>query len=336
MSRIRRAGLWLLAILASFGAGWGACILSNTWLEKDKPEEAFSFRLDSGMFSRPLLDCESDSRRAVGRRMLTFGESFHRLCAEVEKRAGLHRVGVYFRDLENGPWLGYREKEAFRTGGVEGVVLAVAFLRQTETNPQLLETQVTFTPSGAVSQASRYAPQIQYVPGRQYPALDLIKRVLQAPDAEAARMLRTLVDPKNYLRTLGDIDPAPAQDEDRQDRITAVGLGRFFRVLFNASYLQPTLSENVLGFLTGKLFSKGLVAGVSPDVLVSHKYGEDVYKTSTSVEIVLHDCGIVYSPFKPYLLCVMTAGTDFLVQESAIRDIASLVNSEIMAWAKDK
>ena len=43
----------------------------------------------------------------------------------------------------------------------------------------------------------------------------------------------------------------------------------------------------------------------------------------------LHDCGIVYYPKHPYLLCVMTRGDSFEYLDDTIRDISHLVYQEV-------
>ncbi len=75
-----------------------------------------------------------------------------------------------------------------------------------------------------------------------------------------------------------------------------------------------------------------VVAGVPSTVDVAHKFGErttlasDTESTETKQ---LHDCGIVYFPENPYLLCVMTRGTDFKVLEGIISDISRMVYEEV-------
>ena len=39
----------------------------------------------------------------------------------------------------------------------------------------------------------------------------------------------------------------------------------------------------------------------------------------------LHDCGIIYYPGNPYLLCVMTRGDSFGELSSTIRDISDII-----------
>jgi beta-lactamase class A len=91
-----------------------------------------------------------------------------------------------------------------------------------------------------------------------------------------------------------------------------------FRTLYNSSFFEWSLSEQVLNLLSQTTFTQGLVAGVPDGTVVSHKYGENTDE--------LHDCGIVYHPGRPYLLCVMTRGSNVHSLEMTIAHISK------MAW----
>ena len=86
------------------------------------------------------------------------------------------------------------------------------------------------------------------------------------------------------------------------------------------------MSEKLLSILSKTEYKGGLVAGVPDNIIVSHKFGErvigDVYQ--------LHDCGIVYYPNNPYLLCVMTKGTEFTKLEKVIQDISGMVYQDML------
>lgn len=45
----------------------------------------------------------------------------------------------------------------------------------------------------------------------------------------------------------------------------------------------------------------------------------------------LHDCGIIYHPYRPYLLCVMTSGKDFQGLKDTIQAISTLTYQEVNA-----
>jgi hypothetical protein len=105
----------------------------------------------------------------------------------------------------------------------------------------------------------------------------------------------------------------------------------FFRVLYNASYLGKQLSEWALATLAQSEFREGIVAGVPPAVPVAHKFGE--HKDVATGEVQLHDCGIVYVPEHPYLLCVMTRGASFEHLDDAIASTSRLIFAQVAGQA---
>jgi len=92
------------------------------------------------------------------------------------------------------------------------------------------------------------------------------------------------------------------------------------RVLYNASYLTNEYSEKMMELLTQSEFKDGLAAGVPDNLKIAHKFGISTVFTS-SEEISsreLHDCGIIYHPDHPYILCVMTKGHSKLSDSEGI------------------
>ena len=96
----------------------------------------------------------------------------------------------------------------------------------------------------------------------------------------------------------------------------------FLRTLYNATYLDANDSNHILQLLTQSTFTQGLVSGVPANIQVSHKFGERSFADSNLLE--LHDCGIVYAPNHPYLLCVMTEGYDDPTLASFIAQISNI------------
>lgn len=78
----------------------------------------------------------------------------------------------------------------------------------------------------------------------------------------------------------------------------------FFRVLYNASYLNREMSEKALDLLSKTDFEDGIVKNLPRNIKVSQKFGERRIDDISQ----LHDCGIVYKSKNPYLICVMTRG----------------------------
>ncbi len=103
--------------------------------------------------------------------------------------------------------------------------------------------------------------------------------------------------------------------------------GSFFRILYNATYLDRIASEQILEILTKTTFSEGIVAGVPESTRVAHKFGSrELVDQSGSRQ--LHDCGIVYAK-NPYILCVMTQGRDFTALANFIKDVSAVTYNAV-------
>lgn len=63
------------------------------------------------------------------------------------------------------------------------------------------------------------------------------------------------------------------------------------------------------------------------EVKVSHNFGEKSDASEGTVQ--LHDCGIVYYPRHPYLLCVMSKGPNFELRDDVIANISQITFSEV-------
>src|SRR6185503_17380876 len=101
----------------------------------------------------------------------------------------------------------------------------------------------------------------------------------------------------------------------------------FFRILYNATYLDRHDSEEILTTLTEASFKDGLIADIPASVTVAHKFGSR--KVDDAGKVQLHDCGIIYVPGKPYILCVMTQGTDFNKLADFIQSVSKLVYNDV-------
>lgn len=104
----------------------------------------------------------------------------------------------------------------------------------------------------------------------------------------------------------------------------------FFRILYNASYLSKDSSEAVLNLLSKVTFSRGITGKLPKDIVVAHKFGERMYQETlpnggSHEKAQLHDCGIVYYPGDPYLLCIMTRGDDMKELSEMTQDISKMI-----------
>jgi beta-lactamase class A len=87
--------------------------------------------------------------------------------------------------------------------------------------------------------------------------------------------------------------------QDGQAVINARSYSSVLKSLYYSSYLQKEHSQEILQRLSESSATSRLTRGVPSGVPVAHKNG--VFNTSWSES----DCGIVYVPKRPYVICVM-------------------------------
>lgn len=112
---------------------------------------------------------------------------------------------------------------------------------------------------------------------------------------------RELLLPAENVLTFLDVDFV-RPDEDRLT-ISARSYSSFLKCLYFSCYLSPDNSQQILTFLSSTNFNDRLRAGVPSEITMSHKIG-------TFNNSVMSDCGIIYEPKRPYLLCIMLEVAD--------------------------
>jgi beta-lactamase class A len=168
---------------------------------------------------------------------------------------------------------------------------------------------------------------------KEYTLKQVAEIMIQDSDNIAVLMLSKYIDQGDMISLFKSIG-VPVNEEFLDVDIRVKDFASFFRVLYNASYLNREMSELALSIFTGSTFKDGIVAGVPENVAVAHKYGERVLMqkqndTSLVKEKQLHDCGIVYTKANPYILCIMTKGEDFAKQQNFIAGVSTFVYKKV-------
>ncbi len=86
------------------------------------------------------------------------------------------------------------------------------------------------------------------------------------------------------------------------------------------------MSAKALTYLVNSEFKEGIAGGVPSEIKVAHKFGE---RTLSADLKHLHDCGIVYYPDNPYILCVMTRGNNYQELSNIIKTISKMTYDEV-------
>jgi beta-lactamase class A len=100
------------------------------------------------------------------------------------------------------------------------------------------------------------------------------------------------------------------------------------RGLYFSNYLRKPFSEVALSLMMETDFNSQIPAGLPKDVKVAHKVG--IYNLGG----YYHDCGIVYAPNHPYILCVMSKNTDLAEADKVISQSSKIVYDYISTVSK--
>ena len=271
-------------------------------------------------FISPLLSCGEGEFNHLGNdETIQLEEQLETFVEGLKSQKKVTDVGIYFRELNGGPWVGINFEAKFTPGSLLKVPLAMSVYQLSESDQGLLSKEIEYEGGTAIGEQHFTAPVV--APG-VYTVEELIEAMLTNSDNNAAALLAQIIGKQNLdysYSHLGIETPETGNDYETSVRTYS----SFFRILYNATYLDRTYSEKLLELLSKSVFTEGIVAGVPEGIKVAHKFGERAYTGEKLSQ--LHDCGIVYHPKQPYLLCVMMRGENIDTLAGAIRDVSRLV-----------
>lgn len=266
----------------------------------------------------PLLECSNVS--ANDNRNNKIREKVQDLINQEIDNKNISFASIYLRDLNNGPWLGFNEKEKFSPASLMKVPLLISYLKLAETNPEILTKKVINNDTSYENLTQNIVPLKQAEYGKTYTINELLTYIIKYSDNSATNVLLDNIDPDILNQVYSDLNLSIPAD-NQENYMNVLDYASFFRILYNATYLDKTMSEKALSLLSTSAFVNGIVAGVPSGVEVAHKFGERVIGDTKQ----LHDCGIIYRKNSNYLVCIMTRGDDFQKMESSIKDFSKLI-----------
>lgn len=289
---------------------------------KDLSEKSLELRYGKTSLINPLLDCAELNHSSLGQ-MIRLEK---KIKLEIEKQIEMKnssKISVYFRELNNGHWIGVGENEKYSPASLLKLPILLAAYKQAELDPLFLTKKV--------NSESHRAGYIQNLGNngfvlpvdRIYSIQELLEIMIVFSDNTAKDLVVKNLDPKILNNSFDDLGIDIFRYKDFEYSISTKEYATYFRVLYNASYLNKEYSKKALELLLKSRFKLGLVSQLPLDVAVAHKFGErdidEVHKKQ------LHDCGIVYLENKPYIVCIMVIGNEFKSIENTIGSISKLI-----------
>ncbi len=305
-SLLLRNRFLILTALAFLVIGLVSGIFIGKNIAKDKNDElSKEVRLDGYKYISPLLECEQN--QTIGE--IEYKPSKNNIASfiteEINKK-NISHASVYYRDLNNGPWFGINEKDNYSPASLLKLPVMMAYYKLADSDRSILKKQLTYKKKPESVEQS-FIPPKPLEDGKAYPTEELIENMMLYSDNNALFLLEENINNSQIDTITNDLGIETPNDQTPEDFMSVKSYATLIRVLYNSSYLDRELSEKALGIMAKAYFEKGLAQGVPKNIEVANKFGERELPDGTKQ---LHDCGIVYYPKHPYLLCIMTRGSD--------------------------
>ena len=317
---LQRTLTYVTAAILLFAAGWQA----HRWYSgRTGTQASRRVTLPGFRFTSPLLDVELPEGVAVDNEPLPFKHKIASLVERLIAQGTAREITVYYRDMHDGPWFGINEDKTFNPASMMKVPVMIAWLKRAEKDPAVLKRTFIFDGREDLSALQETRPRRTITPGKRYTVDELLYFMMSYSDNNATSLLygNLAADELNAVLDSMDVEN---RIEDDVNALTIHGYSGFFRILYNASFLNRDMSERALELLSHEDFPQGIIAGVPAGTMVASKFGEYSPRTRGE-EKQLHEFGIIYHPRHPYILGIMTRGSDF----AKLREVLAAISREV-------
>jgi beta-lactamase class A len=324
-----RGGLILAVAGVSFGGGYlfhkQATPVAD---EMDERESASTSRLTS-----PFLECVGESKNNQG--LVVARDEVLRYIQQLQSTDPTLKVSVYGRDLHDGAWMGIDERAPYVPASLLKVHVMAYILAQADKDRSVLERRLKFPGVAAMKTEDSMvgaADSLLMKNGESYTVKDLLFRMIAYSDNHAKELLMsTGVTEADLDRFTQEFNASPTY-EGGVRIVNAKTYSSVFRIFYNASLLSREMSEYALELLTQTRFTVGLRKYLPAGMAVASKYGFQSYAGPFAAKTQLHECGIIYSPDRPYILCVLSKSDRLSADELA----EVLANVSRIVWEKKR
>jgi beta-lactamase class A len=265
---------------------------------------------------KPLLlaDINSESPRFSDLKVI-----INKYIGQLKQQGEVKSVSVYLRDLNSTTWTDIGDDDVYYPGSLMKVPILIYYLKQEQDHPGSLKKELLYTRPNATFPIQTYIGD-SIISGRNYSIETLLRYMIAESDNRATYVLTTHIDQAIYRQLFSDLDIPYFNVTDQRYTISPRQYSKFFRLLYSSTYLNSDLSNYALNLLTKCNFKSGLVQDLPSNVVVAHKFGERGFDKN---EMDFSECGIIYYASQPYLLTIMTRGSNVKQQTAVVRELSA-------------
>ncbi len=257
--------------------------ISRNNTEKVKPvqeqQEYSQERAGGYLFTNPLLDCGNFNHSELKSHVQLIN-LLNTYVDNTIKNGEVEHISVYFRSLNEGPWIGINENYYYAPASLLKVPIMIALLKKAETDPSLLKKELPYTAHIDSAFVPGFEDAERLKIGNKYTVEQLLEYMIIYSDNDAKVMLFKLVGEDFVMNVMSDCGVNLKNRDLNIDFLTVKEYSSFYRILYNASYLNREMSEKALELLSRSEFNDGIPKNLPKDIKVSHKFGERGYLNS--------------------------------------------------------
>lgn len=213
------------------------------------------------------------------------------------------KVGVYFEYLPSGTSIGVNDKEEVKIVSWSKVPMSMSILKKIERKKLAFDDILTIEEKHL---DQKFGTLWKRGAGTKLSVEELLRITLTESDNTAYNVLASQLTDQELNEVYAGLDIPLSQEEKGGEEIHLLvspkNYSSVFRSLYLSSFLSKEHSSFLLNILTQTKFHDKLAAGVPDTVTVAHKIG--VFEPLSSEQDIFTDCGIVYVPERPYVLCM--------------------------------
>ena len=224
-----------------------------------------------------------------------------------------NNFAMYFEYLPTGTSIGINSSNEFYAASLFKLPVVMAYFRHKERLNSQEKIKIKLT-SEMID--SRFGDLWKKGVGYEISFDDAAKIALVKSDNTAAEALGQVITQKDFDDVYQGLD-IDVQIASQGAILSAKNYASILRALYFSAVLTKSDSQKILSYLAETEFNDKLAAGVPEGVIVAHKIGvidQDSYR----------DCGIVYVPGRPYILCMISRGTEQQAQQR-MREVSQMV-----------
>lgn len=266
---------------------------------------------------RPLILADID---AESPEYLSLKGRLSQTITSFKQKGIITNASVYLKRLSDGSWMNLNGNETYLPGSLMKVAIMLYYLKQEELHPGTL-AQEFFCRKPAQEFPKQEFEGETIIPGRSYKVSALIRSMIIESDNLATNTLCQHLDGAAFHQMFVDLSMPPDDINDLEYVISPREYSKFLRVLYNATYVGEEMSEFALSLMIQSKFKDGLVKPIPAGIMIAHKFGE---RGKNSV-MDFSESGIIYDKKEPYLLTIMTRGSDMKEQSKVISELSGEV-----------